>query len=237
MMGTRERRKRELEAREQLFLDTARSLIRKEGLLTLQMARLARACDYATGTLYQHFSSKEDLLVALATQRLREHCGLFCRVATWSAGSRERMFALIVADEYFSRRHATYSRLMQYVFTEVVWETATPERRAGLTAELEPAVNAINGVVEQAIGRGEVDAGTLSTHELMLGPWALCHGMQSLLQTRGMLNQLAIAVPRRALYVQAHILLNGMNWQPLFDVGDEAALTAMVERIERELLT
>src|SRR6056297_1097674 len=153
MMGTRERRKRELEAREQLFLDTARSLIRKEGLLTLQMARLARACDYATGTLYQHFSSKEDLLVALATQRLREHCELFWRVATWSAGSRVRMFALIVADEYFSRRHATYSRLMQYVFAEVVWETATPERRAGLTVALEPAVNAINGVVEQAIGR------------------------------------------------------------------------------------
>lgn len=235
-MGTRERRQREREAREQLFLDTARRLIREEGLLTLQMARLARACDYATGTLYQHFASKEDLLVALATQRLGEHCALFCRVAAWKAGTRERMFGLTVADEYFSRRHPTYSRLMQYVFTEVVWETATQERRECLTAKLAPVVAAISAVVEEAIGRGEVDAGILNAQELMLGPWAMCHGMQSLLQTRGMLAQLAIGAPRRTLYVHAQILLNGMNWQPLFDIGDQDALDAMVERIEQEVL-
>lgn len=235
-MGTRERRQRELEAREQLFLETARRLIREEGLLTLQMARLARACDYATGTLYQHFASKEDLLVALATQRLREHCELFRRVAAWSAGTRDRMFALTVVDEHFSRRHPTYSKLMQYVFTEVVWETATPERRERLTAELAPVVAAITGVVEEAIERGEVAPGVLSAQELMLGPWAVCHGMQSLLQTRGLLSQLAIAAPRRTIYVHAQVLLNGMNWQPLADIGDEAALNAAVERIERELL-
>jgi AcrR family transcriptional regulator len=235
-MGTRERRQREREAREQLFLDTARRLIREEGLMTLQMARLAHACDYSTGTLYQHFASKEDLLVALATQRLGEHCDLFCRVAAWKASTRERMFALTVADEYFSRRHPTYSKLMQYVFTEVVWETATQERRERLTAELAPVVAGITGVVEAAIERCEVDAGVLSAEELMLGPWAVCHGMQSLLQTRGMLAQLAISAPRRTIYVHAQVLLNGLNWQPLFDITDQAGLDAMVERIEREVL-
>ncbi|MFP4208917.1 MAG: TetR/AcrR family transcriptional regulator [Wenzhouxiangella sp.] len=235
-MGTRERRQRELQAREQLFLETARRLIREEGLMTLQMARLARACDYATGTLYQHFASKEDLLVALATQRLAEHCALLRRVATWSAGTRERMFALTVIDEYFSRRHPSYSKLMQYVSTEVVWESASPERREQLTAEVAPVVAAITGVVEQAIARGDVDPGVLSAEELMLGPWAVCHGMQSLLQARGLLNQLAMATSRRTIYVHAQVLLNGLNWLPLFDIGNEAALDAMVERIERELL-
>ncbi len=235
-MGTRERKQREFEAREQLFLDAARRLIREEGLLTLQMARLARACDYATGTLYQHFASKEDLLVALATQRLGEHCDLFCKAAAWPAGTRERMFALTVADEYFSRRHPGYSRLMQYVFTEVVWETASPGRREQLTAELEPVVAAITGVVEQAVAAGEVKAGVLSTQELMLGPWAVCHGMQSLLQTRGLLEQLDISAPRRSIYVHAQVLLNGLGWQPLFDVADDRALDQLVERIEREVL-
>lgn len=235
-MGTRERKQREFEAREQLFLDTARRLIREEGLLTLQMARLARACDYATGTLYQHFASKEDLLVALATLRLREHCELFCKVAAWPAGTRDRMFALTVADEHFSRRHPSYSKLMQYVFTEVVWETATRERRERLTAELEPVVTAITGVVEAAIAAGDVRPGVLSTHELMLGPWAVCHGMQSLLQTRGLLEQLSILAPRRSIYVHAQVLLNGLDWQPLADVNDNLALDALVQRIEREVL-
>lgn len=235
-MGTQERKQREFAAREQLFLDTARRLIREEGLLTLQMARLARACDYATGTLYQHFASKEDLLVALATQRLREHCALFCKVAVWPAGTRERMFALTVADEQFSHRHPTYTRLMQYVFTEVVWETASLARRQALTDELKPVVAAITGVVEQAVAAGEVKPGVLSSHELMLGPWAVCHGMQSLLQTRGLLEQLSIDAPRRSIYVHAQVLLNGLGWQPLFDVSDEAALDALVARIGREVL-
>ncbi len=66
LMGTRERRQREIAEREQRFLDCARALMLQDGLLGLQMARVAEACDYATGTLYQHFESKEDLLVALA---------------------------------------------------------------------------------------------------------------------------------------------------------------------------
>jgi len=235
-MGTRERRQREFQARENLFLDTARRLIRDEGLMTLQMARLARACDYATGTIYQHFASKEDLLVALATMRLQEHCALFCKAATWNAPTRDRMFALTVIDEYFSRHYPNYSKLMQYVFTEVVWETASPARRQALTAELSPVVSAITGVVEEALDNGEVDAGVLNAQEMMLGPWAVCHGMQSLLQTRGMLNQLAISAPRKTIYVHAQILLNGMNWRPLFDLGDQAALDAQVARIEKELL-
>jgi AcrR family transcriptional regulator len=206
-------------------------------LLTLQMARLARACDYATGTLYQHFASKEDLLVALATQRLSQHCALFCRVADWDASTRDRMFALTVVDEDFSRRHPNYSKLMQYVFTEVVWETATQERRQALSAELAPVIKAITGVVEEAIRNNEVDAGVLNAQEMMLGPWAVCHGMQSLLQTRGLLSQLAIRAPRRTIYAHAQILLNGMNWQPLFNLDDQAALDGKVDRIERELLS
>ncbi len=235
-MGTQERKQREFAARESLFLEKARDLIREEGLLTLQMARLARACDYATGTLYHHFSSKEDLLVALATQRLREHCELFCKVAVWPADTRERMFALTVADEYFSRRHPTYTRLMQYVFTEVVWETASERRRAALTDELKPVVRAISGVVDEAVASGDVKPGVLSTHELMLGPWAVCHGMQSLLQTRGLLDQLSIDAPRRSVYVHSQLLLNGLGWQPLFDAADQGALDALVKRIEKELL-
>ncbi len=66
-LGTRERRQREVAEHEQLFLTAARELIRQDGLLNLQMARVAEKCDYAVGTLYQHFGSKEDLLVALAT--------------------------------------------------------------------------------------------------------------------------------------------------------------------------
>jgi len=177
------------------------------------------------------------LLVALATMRLQEHCALFCKAATWNAPTRDRMFALTVIDEYFSRHYPNYSKLMQYVFTEVVWETASLQRRESLTSELAPVIKGITGVVDEAIRRGEVDAGVLSAQEMMLGPWAVCHGMQSLLQTRGLLAQLEIQAPRKTIYAHAQILLNGMNWQPLFDLGDQPALDAKVARVEKELLS
>ncbi len=235
-MGTRERRQREFEAREALFLATARRLIREEGLLTLQMARLARACDYATGTLYQHFASKEDLLVALAARRLQEHAEQFCRAAAWAATTRERMFALTVVDHLFHQHHAGFSRLLQYVFTEVVWESATPERREALQTELEAPASAVVGIVEQAIAEGALAPGRFQPQDLMLGPWALSAGIQSMQQARGMLAGLGIDAPTGLLHHHVQALLNGLGWQPLFDLEDIDALNALVQRVEREVI-
>src|SRR3546814_18131770 len=88
-MGTRERRQREVAEREQRFLDAARELIQQDGLLNLQMSRIAEKCDYAVGTLYQHFVSKEDLLVALASEEAQERVDMFVRVHRWAASRSE----------------------------------------------------------------------------------------------------------------------------------------------------
>lgn len=235
-MGTRERRQREFEARELLFLDTARKLIRDEGILALQMARLARACDYATGTLYQHFNSKEDLLVALATRRLEEHARYFCQAATWQAGTRERMFALTVADYCFARRHPGFSRLLQFAFTEVVWEGASEQRRQALQDALQPPAQAARGIVQEAIEAGDLPSHGQNASALMVGPWGLCAGIQSMSQTRGLLEGLGVAEPGQQLFRHAQLLLNGLGWQPLMTPVDDTNLSRLVQRIEDEVL-
>ncbi|MCH8479724.1 MAG: TetR/AcrR family transcriptional regulator [Wenzhouxiangella sp.] len=235
-MGTKERRQREFEARERLFLDTARALIRDEGILALQMARLARACDYATGTLYQHFSSKEDLLVALATRRLEEHSRYFCQSAPWQAGTRERMFALTVADYRFARRHPGYSRLLQFAFTEVVWDGASETRRKALQAALQPPARAVRAIVQEAIDAGDLPSHGQEAGALMLGPWGLCAGIQSMSQTRGLLDGLGIPDPGQQLFRHTQLLLNGLGWQPLMNPVDDDALAALVQRNDNEVL-
>jgi len=235
-VGTKERRQREFEARERLFLDTARTLIRDEGILALQMARLARACDYATGTLYQHFSSKEDLLVALATRRLEEHAQYFCQAATWQASTRERMFALTVADYRFARRHPGYSRLLQFAFTEVVWDGASEARRRALQDALQPPARAVRQIVQEAIDTGDLPDHGQDAGALMLGPWGLCTGIQSMIQTRGLLEGLGIPEPGQQLFRHSQFLLNGLGWQPLMNPVDDKALSRLVRRIENEVL-
>ena len=76
------RRQRDIARREQAMLDAAQALIQRDGLLSLQMARVAEESGYAIGTLYKHFASKEDLLVTLATRNSLDRLELFARAAT-----------------------------------------------------------------------------------------------------------------------------------------------------------
>ena len=83
-MATVDRKQRELARREDQFQDQAQELIQRDGLLSLQMSKLAEECEYATGTLYKHFASKEDLLVALSTRNClgRSSCSNAPRAGT-----------------------------------------------------------------------------------------------------------------------------------------------------------
>lgn len=234
-MGTSERKQREFQQRERLFLDSAERLIESDGLVNLQMAKLAEACDYATGTLYQHFTSKEDLLVALVALTNESHAELFERIRKWDASTRDRMFAIAVCDTEFARTNPVHTRLAQYVFTQAVWENASEVRRQDLLSRCDPIVESVRAIVREALDRGDLAANGLEEMELALGPWCLCEGMRSLIQTRGLLESCGITRPRQLLFRQVQIQLNGMGWQPLMDPAAESAVTRLIERIRAEV--
>ncbi len=235
-MGTSERKQREREERETLFLDRAAELIENEGLVHLQMARLAEACDYSTGTLYQHFASKEDLLAALAHRHARTHLELFERVGRWQAPSRERIFALCVADQTFAQQHPAQFRLAQYVFTEAVWDNIPVPRREQILACSEPVSTIVGNIVTQARTDGDLPESDLNPLEVALGPWCLTQGMHTLAHTQGLLEAVQISNNQRLLYRHIQTLLNGMNWQPLMNPADDATVDALVARIQRDAL-
>jgi AcrR family transcriptional regulator len=234
-MGTKERRQREISEREQRFLTKAWELILQDGLLNLQMARVAEACDYATGTLYQHFASKEDLLVAIACVKSTLRAGLFERAARWRAPSRDRVFAAIVADMLFARHYPDYFRLTQFVTTEVIWGAASSARRQAALDSCRPIGDAVFCIFRDAVGAGDLDPRGLSVAELMVGPWTLCSGMHTLVHAEGMLQQYEVRDPYRLLMRHAHNLFNGYGWRPLFDPADDRALDALVAQIICEL--
>lgn len=234
-MGTSERKQREREEREQLFLDTAEQLIAAEGFIQLQMAKLAKACDYATGTLYQHFTSKEDLLMALMARQSALHLALFERIEQWQAPSRQRIFAICVAEQDFNRRQANYVKLSQYVMTEAVWENASEARRQQLLQCGQPICRIVSGIVQQAIDDGDLDPQGASTMELSYGTWALCQGSHTLDHTQGLLEAFSIPRGPMTMYRNMNRLLNGMQWQPLLDLSQPDHLTRLVQHIEQHL--
>lgn len=234
-MGTRERRQREFAEREHLFLDAARALILENGLLNLQMSKVAERCEYAVGTLYLHFASKEDLLLALTTEWVIEHAAMFQRVAQWQATPRERMFAIGVADMIFVRRNPEYFRIAQYALCEVVWRAASPERREDFLEANQPIGAAVVGIVHDAVAAGELDPRGLPAEHLTLGFWALAAGTHNIVHVEGILDTFNVPDPYRLMCRHMQVMLNGYGWQPLADPADDAALDRLIQRICKEV--
>lgn len=230
-MSTRERKQREFAEREQRFLAAAREQICQDGLLSLQMAKVARSCDYATGTLYQHFSSKEDLLVAICAEMAETRVEFFRRVANWQAPSRERMLAIAVADMLFAHRHPEHFRLAQFVFTEVIWQAASAQRRRDTLEVCKPMGMIVHDIVAEAIACGDVDAHGRAPMELSIGQWTMILGTHNLVHAEGVLDLYDLKDPYRIMLSQIQMLLNGMNWQPLVDPFDEQALTDNINNV------
>jgi AcrR family transcriptional regulator len=235
-VGTKERRQRELADRERLFLDKAQELIQRDGLLTLQMSRIAEESDYAIGTLYQHFASKEDLLVALATRNCLSRVALFERAARWPGPTRERMLAIALADLMAIREQPEHFRLAQFVWSDVIWGAASEDSRRRALEASAPLAGLVDGIALDAIRNGDLPADIgLSPSALTVGPWTLCLGMHTLVQHDGLLDYHQIGDPYRLLVKHLQYLLNGYGWQPLFDPADDAAVDALVERVCRDV--
>ncbi len=229
------RRQREVADRERVLLDTAQAQIQRDGLLALQMARVADACGYAIGTLYKHFASKEDLLVALATRNSLDRVELFERAATWPGPTRERMLAVVLADLLIIREQPEHFRLAQFVWTDVVWGAASAESRRRALEACEPLAGLIDGIVAEGRARGELPDNPLPIEALTMGPWAMTLGMHSLVQQQGLVDPATTGDPYRLLIRQLQYLFNGYGWRPLVDADDDAALDALIARVSREV--
>lgn len=235
-MSTLSRKQREFAVREEQFLDKAQELIQRDGLLALQMSRIAEECEYATGTLYKHFASKEDLLVALATRNCLSRVDLYERAARWPGPTRDRMLAVVLADLIVMREQPEHFRLAQFVWTDVVWGAASRESRQRALEASAPLATLIDGIATEARRSGELPVHMpLSDASLTIGPWAMCLGMHTLAQQDGLIDAELVGNPYRLLIKHLHYLLNGYGWQPLFDPSDEDAIDDGIARLSQEV--
>ena len=67
-----QRKQREYEARRQEILSAAESLFSKHGFFKTSMADIAASAQFAMGTLYRFFKSKEDMYISLVEYKVEE---------------------------------------------------------------------------------------------------------------------------------------------------------------------
>ncbi|SRR5690554_4766705 len=231
IMSTKDRRQRALAEREKLFLDAAWRLLNSDGLLNVQMSRVARLCDYAVGTLYHHFTSKEDMLLALLTERAGDRIMLFQRVAAWPAGTRERILGFVLADVIFALQQPLSFHLYQYLSTQVISAACSPQRREEALAVHQPLADMFQEVIGEALACGDLPPSRMTAFHIGSGLWALSEGIHTFVHAEGLLDAYRIGSPYSLLFHHVHALLNGLDWQPLCDIEDAAAVQQMIRRI------
>lgn len=203
--------------------------------MNLQMSKIAGSCEYATGTLYQHFSCKEDLLLALICDTSARRLELFRQAASWDAPSRFRMIGVGVADVLFVRQHPEHFRLQQLAMAEVVWERTSTSRREAYFKACQPIAQLVDGIVRGAIAAGELPASLERVPSIAVGCFSLCLGMHSLVHADGAAEFLRVERPYRLMLTHMNAYLNGVGWKPWVDLEDEPALDALFERLSQEV--
>ncbi len=93
----------EIAHRKAELLAVAQRLLITHGPGWLTMDRFAAATEFSKGTIYQVFSSKDDVIAALAEQTTQRRVAFFERAAVFPGRSRERMHAIAKAYEITSR--------------------------------------------------------------------------------------------------------------------------------------
>lgn len=234
-MSTLERKKREFARREELILDTGRRLLMEVGYLGLTMDSIAKEIEYSKGTIYQHFSSKEEILLALALQCARIEGEFFQRAATFSGKSRERVVALAEAYEIFIRLYPHHFKTAVLILNESIRAKGSSNLRRQLEACEQQIMGVVSGVVRDGLAQGDfASIPEIRPEEMVFGIWTGSFGAFVLMSSDTPLTALGIQDPMKALKFSMHALLDGFGWKPFSSEWDYLATS---ERVKKEIFS
>jgi AcrR family transcriptional regulator len=201
-MATLSRKQRDLQKREELIVEATRDLLLNKGYHGLTMDRIAGAIEYSKGTIYQHFSCKEEVLAEMAIRLFEKRLSMFERAAT---------FRMTCASCRSSRRRSSTRRfprqawfacaLPSTAFSQVLWLAlcVTLSRRAISYCLLETAVE-----------------------QLPFGLWAITDGGYATILRDIPLYEIGIRDPFTAVIRTCEVLGDGYGWRPLTSEWDYA---------------
>lgn len=234
-MTTLTRKQRELMQREKLFLDAAERMLLERGYLGTNMDRLAEQTEYSKGTLYQHFTCKEDLIAGVLIRTMEAREQLFAKASSFNGRPRERITAIGVADQVHSVHFPDHERIERITKVESIWDKASPERRQRFHDRDNNCMKIIHGIMRDGVECGDLNlAEGLSVDSLKFGLWSMSIGARTLMVFGIIPDMLNLEDPIQTLNRNYQIFLDGYNWAPLSTEWD---YPATVMRIREELFT
>jgi len=218
------RKQRELFEREQLILDTAQQILQQEGLQGLTMDRVAAEIEYSKGTVYNHFSSKEEIISGIGCRCMNRLIEMFSRAKNYAGSHRERIAAIGIAHSLYAQLHPVELQNMQLIKSSAVREKVSTEKQQELLQLEQQITGIVLEIVRDAMKQGDIpNDQTYLPDGIMLGLWTMGYGSNLLHMSGIPFDQLGIQQPLEMMWVNSHKLLDSYQWQPLsstFDIHD-----------------
>jgi AcrR family transcriptional regulator len=228
------RKQREVRERERMLLDLARKMLIEQGYAGLNMDRLAEEAEYSKGTVYQHFSTKEDLLTALALQSLEARVALFSKCHSFNGRPREQFCAIMLADELFGALHPHHYRSELIIKMANLEARASVERRQSLHHIESQCISHLSQIIDHGLATGDlILPADMKTGDLVFAVLTLAIGTQTvMLNFSEVMENLKVVDHRKVARHTMHAMLDGLGWRPLSTEWD---YHATYERIAREV--
>jgi AcrR family transcriptional regulator len=215
--STKERRRIRFQERDRRILDAAREHLLRDGYHGLSMEDLAESIHFSRAVVYQHYKSKEDVLVALAAQTGERRVELFERAAAFRGRSRERIVAVGEAVAHFALTYPSHFKTEHIIHSSSVRSKCGDENQARLATSEAKCPQIAAGIVRDAIAQGDlVLPKGLSPEQLVFGLWSMYFGGLFLMSSEVDLERRGgVAEPMNALRRSAAAVLDGYGWKPL----------------------
>ena len=225
----------EIARRESKILDIARPIVVQEGYHRLNMDRIASQLGLSKGTIYNHFSCKEEIVIALAAETATKRADMFRKAAQFRGCSRFRMLAIGQAAELFVRQSPEHFLFEQIIRLDSIWEKTSEKRRSIVRGCEASCMEIAAGIVRDAVASSEIDLPETMTPEgLVFGLWSLTSGGYSIVLTSDRLDALGLKQPYEMIRLHVATLADGFNWKPL---SSEFDLDELINRINQEVFS
>lgn len=219
------RKQREFLQREQLILDTAQNMLHQNGYVQLTMERIAEAVEYSKGTIYNHFSSKEDLVCSLCCRCVSNLIGLFERAFDYPGTTRERFAAIGIAYSLYHQLNPHDAEYIQIVKTNAIREKLSEEHLHELNSLEHEITQLCMNLVNEAIAAGDIsNAENHTADTIVFGFWSMVYGGMLLAQSDIPLEDLGFSPAIIMLWNNSQRLMDAYGWEPLSKDTDSDAL-------------
>ncbi|MDF1820696.1 MAG: TetR/AcrR family transcriptional regulator [Alcanivoracaceae bacterium] len=230
-MGTRERRAREFREREAYLLDLATELLLEQGQDAITMERLAARGEYAKGTLYKHFTCREDVLCALACRRVNNIAAMLAQALSQVTRSRDRVLAMFVAYELYAAQHPEDFRLTLALSAGSLTDRVSADHLDELENARQSVFAISKALIGQAREEGDLAALPVSEDAFTFALETACQGSYMLVSGDPELRRRwNLPSGEENMHALASMVLDGVGWRPLSADRDYTALAASLRQ-------